>query len=253
VRKRNASTVSSNACFASIIAQCPQLGNTCSSALGMVRIGISAMSSRADPIVAAPGEKRRRRHLVHCRPLHRGIRCPRRGHHLVERRLAVHAPGALQRGRVGRQCPTLFDQLIGDQRPVVHHRVQPVDQPLASRVLGELLQKPDAFARARRENVRANSADGDQATNLGRLSDRIVDADTATHRIADDVNGIEAQRVDKCAYGTECGHHRVTAEVVADAETGEFQNQATEMLGERAENAAEIAPPGNTGTGAVQE
>lgn len=42
---RNANTTLSNASLASIIAQCPQFGNTCNSALGMVRIGISAMSS----------------------------------------------------------------------------------------------------------------------------------------------------------------------------------------------------------------
>src|SRR6202012_2324686 len=44
-RSRNASTALSNASFASIIVQWPQLGNTCNSALGMVRIGSSAISS----------------------------------------------------------------------------------------------------------------------------------------------------------------------------------------------------------------
>ncbi len=70
------------------------------------------------------------------------------------------------------------------------------------------------------------------------MTDRVVDADTATHRIADDVNGVEPQQLDKGDQSSVCGHHRVTAEVVADAETGEFQNQATEMLGEGAEDAA---------------
>src|ERR1700712_5880116 len=44
-RNKKASTALSKAALASIIAQCPQLGNTCNSALGMVRIGMIAMSS----------------------------------------------------------------------------------------------------------------------------------------------------------------------------------------------------------------
>ena len=105
----------------------------------------------------------------------------------------------------------------------------------------------------RREDVRTDPADGDEAPHLGRLMDRVVDADGAAHRIADDVNGVQTQRVDEGAHGTECGDHRVAAEVVADPESGEFQHEAAEMLGEGAQNAAEIAPARHTGTGAVQE
>ena len=47
--------------------------------------------------------------------------------------------------------------------------------------------------------------------------------------------------------------HRVTAEVVADPEAGEFQDQAAEVLGERGQYSAEVAPAGDTGAGAVQE
>ena len=49
------------------------------------------------------------------------------------------------------------------------------------------------------------------------------------------------------ADGALRGDHRVTAEVIAHAEAGELQNQAAEMLGERAENAAEVAPSGHAG------
>jgi hypothetical protein len=131
--------------------------------------------------------------------------------------------------------------------------MQPVDEPLASRILGELLKEPDSLARSGCEDVRSDAADRDEASNLGRITYREIDADTATHRIADDVNGIEAHRFDKGDQCTLSGQHRVTAEVVADAETGEFHNQATEMLGERAEDAAEVPPAGDTGTRAVQE
>jgi hypothetical protein len=41
--------------------------------------------------------------------------------------------------------------------------------------------------------------------------------------------------------------------VVADTETREFQDQATEMRGEGPEDASEVPPAGDTGTGAVQE
>jgi hypothetical protein len=60
-------------------------------------------------------------------------------------------------------------------------------------------------------------------------------------------------RVDECGQGALRGHHRVTAEVVADTETREFKDQATEMRGEGPEDASEVAPAGDTGTGAVQE
>ena len=91
-RVRNASTVLSNASLASIIAQCPQLGNTWSSALGMVRIGISAMSSgltrSSRPHVSSVGA------ATLCITAHGigGSAGTHRRHHLRERRLAVHAP-----------------------------------------------------------------------------------------------------------------------------------------------------------------
>src|SRR5699024_2131853 len=44
LRVRKADTALSHAAFCSIIAQCPQLGNTCSSTSGIVRIGTIDMS-----------------------------------------------------------------------------------------------------------------------------------------------------------------------------------------------------------------
>lgn len=61
--------MASKACLASIIAQCPQWGETCNSAFGIVRIGISAMSNGLTRL-AAPRQQRRCLHFVHHRPGH---------------------------------------------------------------------------------------------------------------------------------------------------------------------------------------
>ena len=48
-------------------------------------------------------------------------------------------------------------------------------------------------------------------------------------------------------------HHRVAVARVADAEAGELENVAVEVLGEVRENAAVVAPAGDTGTRSVQQ
>src|SRR5690606_14065710 len=82
---------------------------------------------------------------------------------------------------------------------------------------------------------------------------RQADTDTAAHRVADDVDPVQPQRIGE-GQGRALGvDHGVTAEVVADPEPRELQDEATEMLGEHPEIAAEIAPSGDTRPGAVQQ
>ena len=109
------------------------------------------------------------------------------------------------------------------------------------------------FAGAGTEDVGADSADGHQPADAVGMVDREVDADAAAHRVADDVHLVDAERVEEGRHRAECGDHRVAAEVVADPETGELQDQAAEVLGERGQHPAEVAPAGDTGPGAVQE
>ena len=101
-RVRKPSTAPRTPSFASIIAQWPQLGKTCSSAFGMVRIGSSAMSRgltrSSRPHVNNVGSC----HLMHLRPRHRHVGHLHHRHHLGECRLAVHPAGGSQRLGIGR-------------------------------------------------------------------------------------------------------------------------------------------------------
>src|SRR6185437_12795072 len=191
--------------------------------------------------------------LVHDRPRHRPVGGRHRGVHRAERGLAVHASRRIQGVGVGGQLPTFVDELIGHQVLVVDHRFEPVDQPLPRGVLDEFLQQPDALAGAGAEDVGADAADGHQPINAVGAVGGEVDADGAAHRVADDVHLVDTERVQKRRYGTECGDHRVAAEVVADPEAGEFEDQAPEVGGEGGQNSAEVAPSGDAGARAVQE
>jgi hypothetical protein len=51
-------------------------------------------------------------------------------------------------------------------------------------------------------------------------------------RVADDVDGVQLQRLDEPGQRVERGQHWVSAEVVTDPEAGEFQDQTTEVLSE---------------------
>ncbi len=57
-----------------------------------------------------------------------------------------------------------FDELLGDQRPVVDHGMQPVDQALPGRVLGEFLEQADSLAGAGGEDRGADATDRDEAS-----------------------------------------------------------------------------------------
>ncbi len=100
--------------------QCPQFGNTCSSALGMVRISISAISSRL-AIIASPRQQRRAATLCMVDSGSGSRRCASfpsspRGRHLpYMRRAAASVFG------VGGQLPAFGDQFFGHQRFAVNH------------------------------------------------------------------------------------------------------------------------------------
>ena len=208
---------------------------------------------RAHPVVASPRQQGGGRDLVHRRPRQRGVRLGHHRRHLGEGSLAVHPPGGLQGLRIAGQAPAFLDQLVGDQRGVVHHAIQPVDQPLAGGVLGELLQQPDALTGPGGEQIGADAADGDQPAHpLGMLY-RQVDCDTATHRVADDVEAVERERVDERHGRSVRGDHRMTAQVGAHAEAGKFQHQTTEVPAERGQHPAEVALARDAGSRAVQE
>ena len=98
-----------------------------------------------------------------------------------------------------------------------------------------------------------DAADRDQPAHPLGMSDREVDRDTAAHRIADDVDGVQAERIDEAHQSIQCGDHRVAAEIVTDAEPGELQDQTPEEFGESAQDAAEVAPSRHARPGTVQQ
>ena len=101
--------------------------------------------------------------------------------------------------------------------------------------------------------LRADPADCHQPANLVRVVRGEVDADSAAHRVADDVDPLQAQFVDEGHHRALRSEHRVTTEVVADAESGELQDETAKALSEGGENTAKIAPPGDPGSRSVQE
>ena len=105
----------------------------------------------------------------------------------------------------------------------------------------------------RTQDVAADAADGHHPTHPFGMSDGEVERDTAAHRVADDVDGVQAERIDEAHQRIQCGDHRVAAEIVTDAEAGKLQDQTPEEFGERAQHAAEVAPARHAGAGAVQQ
>src|SRR3974377_2131119 len=99
---------------------------------------------------------------------------------------------------------------------VVPHPFEPVDEPLPGRGLDELLQQADALTGAWTEDVGADATDRHQPADAVRILDGEVDADAATHRVADDVHLLDAERVQEGRNSAECGNHRVATEVAGD-------------------------------------
>ena len=97
------------------------------------------------------------------------------------------------------------------------------------------------------KNVGTDAADCHQTADAVWIVDGEVDADATAHRIADDVDFVHAECVQERHDGALCGDHRVAAEVGADAEAGEFQDQAAVVLGEGGQYPAEVTPAGDPG------
>jgi hypothetical protein len=85
------------------------------------------------------------------------------------------------------------------------------------------------------------------------MIDREVDADAAAHRVPDDVDLVQAERVDESGHRRLCVQHGMAAEVVAHPESGELQHQAPVVLREEGQVAAEVAPAGDSRPGSVQQ
>ena len=112
-----------------------------------------------------------------------------RGERRLDRGAAVHPARDLEGLRLGGLLPALLDELLGDHRLVVDHRAQPGDQPVASRVLGEVDEQLDALARrgAERRCARCRRRSPAGRTRSGWAMAKRVPT-TAAHRVADDVD-----------------------------------------------------------------
>ena len=126
-RARKAVATSRNSSAASIWAQWPQLGNTCSERLRDQLQRDQRAVERVDPVLAAPGEQRVLAQPVGLAPEHAVLV----GVGLPERR--AHRGHRLARAGGGGVGEPLLDELVGDQVLVDHHRGDERPQRLARR------------------------------------------------------------------------------------------------------------------------
>ena len=251
-------TTRSQASFCSIITQCPQLGNTCTSTLGIVRIGSNAMStgltrSSRPHVMQGLGLD-----LVQHRPVRRRVAPLRQRtrreqpwpHCSYIRREKVEGLG------LGGLLPARLDQLVGDHRLVEDHRLQPLDEALARRVVGELHQQVDALTGNGAEDVLAHAADGDQAAHPVGVLDRELGRDDAAHGVADDVDpcrgrGRRGRLITDAGAWPSIGCWSVGS---LTPKPGEFvEHQAAEVLRECGQVALVVAPAGDSRAGAVEQ
>ena len=75
------------------------------------------------------------------------------------------------------------------------------------------------------------------------MGDRVVDPDAAAHRVTQDVNGFQAERIDEAHHRIQRGDHGVAAEIVADTESGKLQDQAAEEVGKCAHTPRKFRQP----------
>ena len=126
-RAGRAVATSRNSSAASICAQWPQCGNTCSDAFGISLERHERAVERVDAVLAPPGEQHVVAQPVGLAPEHAvlgGVGVPERHPHRGHRGLGAGGGG------VGE---ALLDQLVGDQRLVDHHRG---DEPRSASRLG---------------------------------------------------------------------------------------------------------------------
>ena len=231
VAARKLVATSANSSAASICAQCPQLGNTCSGRLRDQLERDHGAVERVDPVLAAPGEQRVLAELVRLAPEHAvlgGLGVPERHAHRAHRLLGAG------RGGVGEP---LLDQLVGDQVLVDDHRRDERAQRLAGRVGAEVHQPLDALGRVGVEQVERQPARAHQhqpADPVG-VGQRQPHRRTAAEAVAEQVHLLDAQLVEQRddVVGGE-------AEVVADdrrlvgaAEAGLVDEQGAEDAAKR--------------------
>ncbi|GFG80101.1 hypothetical protein MPRG_33770 [Mycobacterium paragordonae] len=67
------------------------------------------------------------------------------------------------------------------------------------------------------------------------------------------MDAFHPERVEERRHDALSGDHRVSAEVVGDAEAGEFEDQAPKVPGECRQHSTKVAPAADAGARAVQE
>jgi hypothetical protein len=239
-RERNPVTSVSNASLHSIIAQCPQFGNTCSSACGITRIGSSAMSS---------GLTRSSRPQVISVGAWIAARCATRCVAFGPRNSAASA--SAEGHRIGGGLQPRLDQLIGDDRLVEDHRAQPGLDVLARGLLGEGREQAQPLAGEGREQVHADAADGDEALHALRVIRGHEGTDDTAQRIAEDVRALDAEPVHQAQHRIDASRHRRALDRVAAAVAGQVDENAAKVPREHRQVALEIRPAAHAGPGAV--
>jgi len=166
--------------------------------------------------------------------------------HRGEGGLSVHAARGGQRLRVGGQLPAFLDEFVGDQGLVVHHRLEPVDEPLPSgSSVNSCSNRMPSLGLGLKMLVPIPPMVTSRSMRPGFWMAKLmrtappIELPTMCTLSTPSASGTVPPRL-----GSD---HRMAAEVGADAEAGEFQDQAAEMFGERGQDPPKVAPASNPG------
>ena len=189
------STISGNSSAASICAQCPQFGNTCSDAFG---ISLSAANAPSIGLTRSSRPQVSRvcwRSLCASRQSMPSSAVSGFQNDIPIEAIASRAPG---RGGVGEP---LLDELVGDQVLVDHHRGDERPHRLAGGVAAEVHQPLDALGRVGVEEVQREPAGAHQhqPADPVRVAEREPHRRTAAEAVAEQVHPLDAELVEQRA------------------------------------------------------